>query len=299
MCNSVLAVSQAKSPDDVKVDMDDAQFVIDETVAPGLFVKAWNDSVTNTAAMATTTDAGALIITKFIEREWRWLLGPLIVACRQAFAAIIRVQYDELSIAEEDYVYRGDSADSRHRYYLFGVVMRSVLTHFSNNLRIKSAVEAMFISKEEASAQKLPVQEINARTFKSLLYGSRAGLRHFATMCERYREVCYWNGRLFVKDAMVLRYKTQAILADKQMLAQFSALSKFHADDVLLVYNKYVHRVETLMGHDVARQYNDLLAKSKDGVLEKLRDVKVKKAATVKAGAKRKRKDNRSDDFVY
>ena len=211
----------------------------------------------------------------------------------------MRVQFDELNIDDQDHVYCADKADWRHRYYLLGVVLRAVFNFFTNNDRIKSAVESMFLSKEEASAQKLPVQEINARTFKSLLYGSRPALRHFCTLCDHYRDVCYWNGRLCVKDAMVLRNKTREILADKKMFNKFSKLGKFHPDDMFVVYDKYVHRVETLMGHDVARQYMDLLERSKDGVLEQLREVKVKRAARIKAGTKRKRKINREDNFVY
>ena len=290
VCNAVLAVSQSKTPDEVKLDMDDAQFEIEEDVSHDIFTKAWNDAVKSGGM------EGAQIET-FVEREWRWVLAPLIVACREAFAAVVRVQFDDLDIGDQDHhVYVGDKTDSRHRYYVVGVVLRSVLTHFS---RIKSAVETMFLSKEEASAQKLPVQEINARTFKSLLYANRAALRHFSQLCDKYREVCYWNGRLCVKDAMVLRYKTKEVLADQQMLAAFNKLGKFHPDDVQVVYDKYVHRVETLMGHDVARQYMDLLSKSKDGVLEQLRAVKVQKAAVIKAGMKRKRRVNRDDDYVY
>ena len=47
---------------------------------------------------------------------------------------------------------------------------------------------------------------------------------------------------------------------------------------MLAVYLKYLHRVETLIDHDdIGRQYNDLLTASKNGVLERLRSVKVDK----------------------
>ena len=98
---------------------------------------------------------------------------------------------------------------------------------------------------------------------------------------------------------MVLRRKTKDMLADKHMLTQFCKMARFHPDDVLVVYDKYVHRVETLMRRDVARQYMDLLSTSKDGVLERLRAVKAKKTRAIKAGTKRKRKSNRLEDFVY
>ena len=88
------------------------------------------------------------------------------------------------------------------------------------------------------------------------------------------------------------------MIGDKQMFAAFKKLSNFHPDDVIPIYHKYLHRVETLMGHDIARQYNDLLSKSKDGVLEQLRAVKVKNASKIKAGTKRKRKRTEFKDFV-
>ena len=164
------------------------------------------------------------------------------------------------------------------------------MNHFQNRSRIKSAVETLFLSKEEATRLKLPVQEVNARTFKSLLYANQATLRHFSTLCEKYRKVCYWNGRLCVKDPMVLRRKSKEILADKLVLDEFIKSTKFDQKDVTVVYQKYVYRVETLIGHDVARQYVDLLTKSTDGVLERLREVKTKKAEVIKVGSKRKRK---------
>lgn len=290
VCNLVLAVSQTKTPDEVMIEIDEAQFEIEETVAPKLFVSAWNESVKSVHGAEITT---------FVEREWRWIFYPLIAACRQAFATVLRVQFDDLNVADQDHVYCGDIEDSRHRYYCVGVVWRSVLKHFANRSRIKSAVESLFLSKEEASRLKLPVQEVNARTFKSLLYVNQATLQHFSSLCDKYREVCYWNGRLCVKDPMVLRRKTTEILADKFLLDKFRNCTEFEPKDVVTVYEKYVYRVETLIGHDVARQYVDLLTKSKDGVLERLRDVKTKKAVVIKAGTKRKRKPNRHDDFCY
>ena len=78
---------------------------------------------------------------------------------------------------------------------------------------------------------------------------------------------------------MALRKVTEALLQDKKMVKSFIDLTQFHSDDVCVVYRKYVDRTETLFGHDVARQYMDKLAVSKDdNVLESLRAVKVSTA---------------------
>ena len=113
VCNDVLVVSQSKTPDEVKIEMDDSQYVIDETVSHDIFVKAWNNAV----ELGGSTIIDGAQITTFVEREWRWVLAPLIVACREAFAAVIRVQFDDLDIKDQDHVYCGDKTDSRHRYY--------------------------------------------------------------------------------------------------------------------------------------------------------------------------------------
>lgn len=99
--------------------------------------------------------------------------------------------------------------------------------------------------------------------------------------CDKYRQDHpYWNGKLCVRDPIVLRQTqtTNDMIDDDQMITVFSNLQKFHPDDVLAVYLKYLHRVETLIDHDdIGRQYNDLLTASKNGVLERLRSVKVDK----------------------
>ena len=282
-CNRVLATLPNKKPEEIRVALDDIQFNVDETLAPDLFVTAWNNS--------TPADTK---ITEFREAEWYWLFHPLTVACRHALAYVVRHQFDDLT--NGDNLYKTDTADARHTYYCVGVVWRSVQTHFSKNSRVKSAVDNLFLTRSEAEKKKLPVQEVNARTFKSLLYADRSTFNHFQVIrmscpssclphasCliqairNKYRSVIYYQGQLCVKDCMVLRKVTEVLLQDKKeaLLESFVSLTHFHPDDVSAVYRKYVYRVETLFGHDVARQYMDKLAVSKDNVLESLRAVKV------------------------
>ena len=114
--------------------------------------------------------------------------------CRQAFAAVIRVQFDDLGVDEGEYV--PDSEDTRHRYYCVGVVWRSVMMFFSNVDRIKdAAVDSLFISAKEASAARLPVQEVNEKTYKSLVYARRSVYKNLCQVCENYRKVSVYDMR--------------------------------------------------------------------------------------------------------
>ena len=183
VCNRIMTTYNDKDPKALKIELDEAQFEIDETVSHNLFTEAWNDAV---RLLPPHTK-----ITVYKEREWRWVLPHLIVACRQAFAAVIRVQFDDLGVDEGEYV--PDSEDARHRYYCVGVVWRSVMMFFSNVDRIKDVVDSMFISAKEASAARLPVQEVNAKTYKSLLYASRSVYKHFCQVCENYRKVSVYE----------------------------------------------------------------------------------------------------------
>ena len=44
-CNRVLTTFPNKKPDELRVELDDIQFDVDETIAPDLFVTAWNSGI--------------------------------------------------------------------------------------------------------------------------------------------------------------------------------------------------------------------------------------------------------------
>lgn len=63
---------------------------------------------------------------------------------------------------------------------------------------------------------------------------------------------------------------------DSEVVSEFSSIAKFAKGDVMNVFSKYIKRVETMMGIEVAKQYEEKLAQSKDGALEQLRVAKRK-----------------------
>lgn len=72
------------------------------------------------------------------------------------------------------------------------------------------------------------------------------------------------------------------MLKDTKVRNKFDTLTPFHSDDADKVYVKYIGRVETMMGIEVARQCMERLKQSKDAMCEQLRVVKNAKSAEVK-----------------
>lgn len=118
------------------------------------------------------------------------------------------------------------------------------------------------------------------RVFKELLCVNRAAFDHFKVIRDKYSQVTHKCGRVCVRDKMVLRRMTDTIKQDQRIRQAFDLIpnhGKFHTDDADSVFAKYVSRVETLLGNEVARQLMELLKKSKASSLESLRALKKKK----------------------
>lgn len=92
--NIVLAHSPKCTPEDLRCAIDDAQWRVDRTRVPGIFVKTWNAS------------GGAIV--KFDWKEWRWGLGWLLIATKRAVAQAVRTQHSEEAV-EEANIYVGDT----------------------------------------------------------------------------------------------------------------------------------------------------------------------------------------------
>ena len=150
--NLVLAHSPKSKPCDLRCDIDDAQFKVDRSKAPTMFLLAWN------AAMGT----GDGVIDHFDRKEWRWALPHLLTATKRSVAKAVRIQYSEEDVVEET-VYVGDTNDSRHSYYCVGAVWRSVKRHFSSSKRISDVISQLFVTKNVAEKLGLPTEEVNSR----------------------------------------------------------------------------------------------------------------------------------------
>ena len=79
-----------------------------------------------------------------------------------------------------------------------------------------------------------------------------------------------------VFDTSIIRQVTDKIRQDKEVVRKFKLIASFDKRDVMNVFEKYTKRVETMMGIEVAKQYEEKLKKSKQGVLEQLRVAKRK-----------------------
>ena len=95
---------------------------------------------------------------------------------------------------------------------------------------------------------------------------------------------------MWIVDKSVMRQVRDHILKDMKVRNKFDTLAPFHSDDVDKVYVKYVGRVETMMGIEVARQCMERLKQSKDTMCEELRAVKNAKAAEVKCVDREKKR---------
>jgi len=170
--NLVLAHSPKCSPEDLRCAIDDAQWRVDRTQVPEMFVKAWN--------------AAGGSIDEFEWSEWKWGLGHLLVSTKRTVAQAVRTQCNDESM-EDEQVYVGDTvlslslnhsqtpthslivilctlqADARHSYYCVGAVWRSVKKHFCSVKRISDVIEKMFVDKPTARKLGLPTQEVSER----------------------------------------------------------------------------------------------------------------------------------------
>lgn len=173
--NMVLAYHPKSAANELRSELDSAQWQIERREAPKLFVQAWNESV--------RLIPGACI-AKFKWDEWRWLLNHIMMACRRALCASMRTQFDGDDVASVPYV--GDQVpphkhpnpptpmytyitsrcmqeDGRHSYYCVGAVYRSLRNKFANATRIVCVLDRMFVDKTTALAQGLPTHEVDNR----------------------------------------------------------------------------------------------------------------------------------------
>ena len=150
--NLVLAFSPKSSPEDLRCDLDDAQYKVDRFEAPALFLAAWNAAL----------PAGVPPVTTFKWSEWRWVLGNLIIACKRSVAKAVRTQFQE-GDNEDEGMYMGDQEDARHAYYCVGAVWRSIMRWFAKSARISARILELFLDKVTAEKEGLPTNEINSR----------------------------------------------------------------------------------------------------------------------------------------
>ena len=99
---------------------------------------------------------------------------------------------------------------------------------------------------------------------------------HFNELRETYHRVTHRRGVPCVRDRAVLRNVTNHLKADSKMLSAFTAFN-FHPDDVQVVFEKYLGRVETMMGNELARQFMDSMRLENINKLGSLRVLKGKK----------------------
>ena len=173
--NMVMAHSPKSSPRDVRVELDDAQWRIDEVHVPRLWKKAWNQAAKQLPAAC---------IDEYKHKEWMWVVNHLIVACRHCMSASIRRQFEDEQEFEK---YVGDKVigcthspppapprpqhtrqicvqeDLRHAYYCIGAVLRSLYKKFSKSSRIQLVLNRLVLSKSDAVAQGLPTHECDTR----------------------------------------------------------------------------------------------------------------------------------------
>ena len=172
--NLVLSRSPKCEPEDLRCDIDTAQWRVDRTKAPEMFVEAWNA-------------AGGPPIVKFEWKEWKWGLNHLLLSVKRAVAQAVRTQHNDDAV-EDDKIYVGDTviyltyfivfgcaclltryhmhtlqADARHSYYCVGAVWRSVKKKFCSVKRISDIISKMFVDKTSANKLGLPTQEVSAR----------------------------------------------------------------------------------------------------------------------------------------
>ena len=114
------------------------------------------------------------------------------------------------------------------------------------------------------------------RSHGRLFYVNRGAFSHFQLIKRRYHKATHRGGNVCVLDTGIIRQVTEKIMNDSEVVSEFSSIAKFAKGDVMNVFSKYIKRVETMMGIEVAKQYEEKLAQSKDGALEQLRVAKRK-----------------------
>ena len=218
--------------------------------------------------------------------------------------------------------------DDRRTYFLVGVVYRTLFKEYQRrgNSRVINVMKSQFISRKEAIRAKLPVSEVDVkyvlcffsfstyvsiscrvcacvcarlyhvvcvrtsccRSYNRLLYANRRTWTHFKAIRNRYYAKTHDAGRVYCKDARVMRNTSEVLLCDERLKTLFQELPEgcaYPEDDLHEVYVKYVTRAEGLIANDLKSALNETLHakydnKRKSGKpqkLEQLRSVKRKK----------------------
>lgn len=124
-------------------------------------------------------------------------------------------------------------------------------------------------------------------TFKNLLYANVETHNHFVMLIAKYHHATHRSGKVCVRDRHVLRRVTDGLKDDEQVLSAFSTLARparFHADDLRKVYLKYLARVETMIGNEIAAQLIQDLRVREVETLGSLRKLKQKSKIEVVGG---------------
>ena len=118
------------------------------------------------------------------------------------------------------------------------------------------------------------------RTYKELLFVNENAFKHFKVLKTKYHKATHHKGQVFVRDKMALRRVTDEISKDTGLRHGFDMIpypNRFSDADTDIVFQKYVARMETLFGNEVARQLLEKVKRSKASCLESLRELKSKK----------------------
>ena len=91
----------------------------------------------------------------------------------------------------------------------------------------------------------------------------------------------------------MLRHITDSLTGDEQVLSSFSKLAhpaSFHPDDLRKVFLKYIFRVETMIGREIACQLIEELKVNEVQTLGSLRKAKESRRQEIKGEVSSKRK---------
>ena len=104
-----------------------------------------------------------------------------------------------------------------------------------------------------------------------------------------YHAVTHRSGKVCVRDRHVLRRVTDDLRDDAKVLSAFSVLAcpvSFHSDDLRKVFIKYLARVETMIGNEVAAQLMQDLRINEAEPLGSLRKLKQKRKIEIVGSVK-------------
>ena len=121
-------------PASLDVDIDDAYCDVNKTHTNKLFKRYWNEA-------CGPSHPNACITGEVIKEEWRWVLSPLMQACREAVATVLREQLDTDHLPDNTDPVE-DMSDLAKAFYCGGAVWRAVLVKFVRSDRIKSGMLA-------------------------------------------------------------------------------------------------------------------------------------------------------------